>query len=112
VYALASCTASIFRGSTVDEYGDDKPNNGPTGRVATGVMAAIVEHDSSVWDQATSTPRVVRMVEGRVQSNIDVRIGDRIRDDSNNDWFWVENVTRLRAGGRVPDTLLQLRRVT
>jgi hypothetical protein len=111
MYVLATCTASIYRGSNLDDYGDLKPDNGPAGRVATNVIASIVERDSHMWDQATTSPRVVRVVEGRVPSTVDVRVEDRVRDDTHGEWFWVENVTRPRTAGKVPDTVLDLRRI-
>jgi len=111
LYAQATCRASIYRGYSKDEGGDDIPNNGPTGRVASRVIARIEESDSRVWDRVTQTPRVVRFVEGIVGSNVDVQIGDRVVDDTNRVWYVVDNVTQNRAPGRTPDKKLALKLV-
>lgn len=111
MYARATCVASIYRGSTKDEGGDLKPNNTVTGLVVSSVVASIVERDSRVWDNTTRTPRVVRIVEGRVGSNVDVKIDDRVKDVTHDEWFVVTNVTTPRAAGKTPDTVLGLKRV-
>jgi hypothetical protein len=110
IYALATCTASIYRGTTPDpDYGNPIPNN--TVPLSTAVVASIVEKNSRVWDPATQTPRVVRTVRGTVPSTTDILTGDRIRDDTNGELYVVQNVTRPRAAGRTPDAELDLKRV-
>ncbi|MEV8610107.1 head-tail adaptor protein [Amycolatopsis sp. NPDC051373] len=109
MWALATCRASIFRGTVPDEYGDPVPNN--TTPAASGVPLAVDERNSRVFDQATQTPRVVRVVTGTVPSTTDVLTGDRIRDDWNGVLYTVQNVTRPRTAGRAPDTVLELKRV-
>jgi len=110
VYALATCTASIFRATTSDPvYGNPIPDN--TVPLYTGVIASIVEKDSRTWDRATQTPRVVRVVRGTVGSTTDILTGDRIRDDTHGELYTVHNVTRPRAPGRTPDVELELKRV-
>ncbi|MEV4604807.1 hypothetical protein AB0K15_46590 [Amycolatopsis sp. NPDC049253] len=109
MWAFATCRASIFRGTTPDEYGDPVPNNLTPS--ASGVLFAVDERGARVWDPATQTPRVVRVVAGTVPSTTDVLTGDRIRDDTNGVLYLVQNVTRPRAAGRVPDTVLELKRI-
>jgi hypothetical protein len=109
VWALATCRASIFRGTTSSAYGDPVPDN--TTPAATGVLLAVDERSSSVWDPGTQTPRVVRVVTGTVPSTTDVLTGDRIRDDTNGVLYVVQNVTRPRTPGRVRDVELELKRV-
>jgi len=85
------------------------PNN--TTPIQTGVLAAIEERNSRVWDPATQTPRVVRVVKGTVPSTTDIQTGDRFRDDTNNVLYLVQNVTRPREAGRSPDVVLDLKRI-
>jgi hypothetical protein len=110
MWALATCRASIFRGTTPDpDYGNPVPNN--TVALYTDVLASIEERGSRVWDPATQTPRVVRMVTGTVPSTTDILTGDRIRDDRNGVLYAVQNVTRPRTPARTPDVVLDLKRV-
>jgi hypothetical protein len=112
VYAIATSICSLYRGETDNEFGDPVPNNGSTGLVAEDVKANIQEKASRVWDPTTSTPRVIRTHVGIMQSTVDVRIKDRVHDVGHDEWFRVVNVTRPRAVGRTPDTVLDLLRVT
>jgi hypothetical protein len=112
VYALANCRGSLYRGMTESVFGDPVPNLGPSGRVASGIVANVTEKSSRVWDPGTSTTRVVRYHEGRFPSTVDVRIGDSFWNETHDEWYRVTNVTRRRAVGLVPDTELELERVT
>ncbi|MEU0467313.1 hypothetical protein ABZ215_25200 [Amycolatopsis sp. NPDC006131] len=112
MYALANRTVDLYRGTTESEFGDPIEDNTPAARVAAGVLANIEEVKSRVWDPTTNSPRVVRQHYGRVQSTVDVRIGDRVHDPKRGEWFRVTNVTSPVAVGRVPDTVLDLERVT
>ncbi|WP_328448981.1 hypothetical protein [Amycolatopsis sp. NBC_00438] len=109
MYAMATCRASIYRGTTPSDFGDPVPNN--LTPAATGVLLAVDERDTRTWDPATQTPRVVRVVTGTVPSTTDVLTGDRIRDDRNGVLYLVQNVTRPRTPGREPDVLLELKRI-
>lgn len=111
MWALATCRASIFRGTVPDpDYGNPVPDN--TTPLYTNVLACIEEDTSRVWDPATQTPRVVRTVKAQVPSTADVLIGDRLRDDTNDQLWLVQNVSRPHAtGGRKPDAELELKRV-
>ncbi|MFJ1764040.1 hypothetical protein ACIOD2_27245 [Amycolatopsis sp. NPDC088138] len=109
MWVLATCRASIYRGTTPSDYGDPVPNN--VTALYTGVLLAVDEKGSHVWDPATQTPRVVRTVVGTVPSTTDIRTGDRIRDDLNGVLYLVQNVTRPRMPGRSPDTRLELKRL-
>ncbi len=110
MWVLATCRASIFRGTVPDPvHGDPVPNN--LTPAATGVLLAVDERDSRTWDPATQTPRVVRVVTGTVPSTTDILTGDRIRDDTNGVLYLVQNVTRPRTPGRTPDARLDLKRI-
>jgi hypothetical protein len=110
MWALATCRASIFRGTAPDpDYGNPVPDN--TTPSASGVLLAVEERNSRTWDPATQTPRVVRVVSGTVPSTTDVLTGDRIRDDTNGVLYLVQNVTRPRTAGRAPDVQLELKRI-
>lgn len=110
MWALATCRASIFRGTTPDpDFGHPVPNN--TTPLHSNVLANIEERDSTVWDPATQTPRVVRVIEAKVPSTTDVLTGDRLRDDRSDVLYVVQRVTRPRRPGHAPDVVLRLKRV-
>jgi hypothetical protein len=116
MYAIANCRISIFRGTVKDEGGDDAPSNVP---VRTGLLASVEEHrsrDSStsatVQGNVTSTPRQVRSLIGKVGSNVDVRIHDRVLLEATGERYVVINVTQPHKFGRTPDKVLFLKQVT
>ena len=116
MYAIANCRISIFRGTIKDEGGDDAPSNVPE---RTGVPANIEEPRTSVFSSSatvqgnvTPTPRQVRALVGKVGSNVDVRIHDRILLEATGERYVVINVTQPHRFGRVPDKVLNLKQVT
>lgn len=109
MYALATCTASVLRGTGVNVYGDEIDGGAA---VYTGVLAAIREVSSVVSDPSTQTPRTVRSLICHVPSDLDVREGDRLRDDTNSVLYAIENVTHPQGPGVTRDTVLDLQRVT
>jgi hypothetical protein len=116
VYAIANCRISIFRGTVKDEGGDEKPSNVPE---ATGVLASIEEPRTSVFSSSTTvqpqtgtTPRQVRALIGKVGSNVDVRVRDRILLEETGERYVVMNVTAPHHYGRKPDKVLNLKQVT
>jgi hypothetical protein len=116
VYAIANCKVSIFRGTTQDEGGDEKPANIPE---REHVLASIEEPRTSVFSSSATvqpqtgpTPRQIRSLIGKVSAGTDVRIRDRILHEGTGEWFVVMNVTAPHHYGRKPDTVLNLKRVT
>lgn len=109
MYALATTTVSILRGTSVDEYGDAYDN----GTVAaSGIPAAVVEESRRTYDRATQTPRTIRAVRGTLGSGVDVREGDQLRDDRTGLIYAVQAVTQPGGVGMTPDLDVDLIRVT
>jgi len=63
-------------------------------------------------DYATQTPRVVRSVAGTFPPATDVRVLDRVRDDTHGVVYVVDEVTLNRAPGHQPDLQVTLRKVS
>jgi len=99
----------VLRGTTTDDYLDTVDADTVA---SSGVPAAIRERTSRVSGGATGQPRVVRVVSGQVRSGTDVRIGDRLRDDTHGVIYTVENVTDPGGPGNTADLELELKRVT
>ena len=108
MYALATCTVSILRGTSTNEFGDEVDN----GTVAaSGIPASIIVRSKSISDSATQTPRIVQQVIGAIGSNVDIRDTDQIRDDTNGITYVIESVIQPNGPGLTPDLQLELRRV-
>lgn len=108
MYALANCTASILRGTTEDDFGQQVDNNTV---VTSEVLAQITESGRSVQDPNSLTPRTVRDVRGIVPSGTAIRQGDQLRDDTNSRTYLVIEVIRPGNLGVTRDITLQLRQV-
>jgi hypothetical protein len=108
VYALATCTASILRGTSANTWGDVTDN---ATVAASGIPAAITVKSRTVSDSATQTSRVIETVTGAVGSNLDIRDTDRLRDDTHGITYSIEAVTQPGGTGLTADLQLELRRV-
>lgn len=109
MWALGTCRGDILRGVGVDEYGDETDADTV---VVSGVLAAVQERASTVFDQASQTPRVVRTITGQFPNGTDLRVTDRFRDTTKGILYTVENVSDLSGPGYRSDILAELRRVT
>lgn len=111
MYQPATCTASLLRRdpNAKNDRGDP---GGVFAVVATGLPASIAETSRRTWDRATQTPRTVRVLSGLLGSGVDVRTGDRLRDDTNGGLLYtIKTVTQPRSFGYTPDLELDLDRV-
>src|SRR5439155_18008178 len=88
---IPTCTVDILRGETTDGYGD--PVDADTA-VATGMLASIIETSRRIFLPAESRTTHVRMFTGRVAPGVDVREGDRLRDNAAQSIYLVEAVSR------------------
>lgn len=108
MYALATCTTSILRGTSTDAYGDVIDN---ATVAASGIPASIIVSSRTVQDSATQTSRVVETIHCEMISNLDVRDTDQIRDDTHGITYAVQAVTQPNGPGITPDLQIELRRV-
>lgn len=109
MYVVATCTASVLRGTTNDAYGDPEDN---ATVAASGIIASIRETSRVVFDPNTQSPRVVRFTEGVMPAGTDVTDTDQVRDDTYGVTYFVEAVTQERQPGFTPDLKLQLKRIS
>lgn len=92
MYALASTTVSIIRGTTTNPWGDVVDDNSVT-PVATGVLASVAVTNTNRHNPAAQDVRTLRTFSCAVQSNVDVRETDRLRDERSGAIYVVESVT-------------------
>jgi hypothetical protein len=109
VYVIATCTASILRGTATDTYGDAVDS---AVAIATGVIASIREQSRVAFDPSTQEPRVVRFTQGVMPAGTDVTETDQVRDDTYGVTYIVTSVTQGRQPGFTPDLELQLKQIT
>jgi hypothetical protein len=77
---IATTRGAVLRGANDDIFGD--PTDADT--VVAGlsdIPLSVIEKDRREYDPATGTTRVVRELVGRVPAHLDIRDGDRIRDN-------------------------------
>lgn len=108
MYAVATCTISILRGTAQDPiYGDTYDT---TQVIATGIPASIIERSQKITTPGNPTPRIVRAIDGIVGSATDITDADRIRDEKTGQVYVVTAVINSALPGMASDTQLELRR--
>jgi hypothetical protein len=109
MYAVASCVGSIYRGTTTDEFQDVVDDN--TTPAASGVLARVETRNVRVLDQNTQTPTTVRRPVARMQSDTDIRAGDRYRCTRHGVTYAVLSATQPSKSGRESDLIVELQEV-
>lgn len=109
MYAIATCRASILRGSVEDRYGDEADTDTV---VEAGLLANISQTTLNTFDPSTGQARQVRTYRGILERSVDVRTADRLRDDTHSITYTINNVTRNDSPGLSGDVVLELERVT
>jgi len=105
----ANTTATVFRGTDTDEYGDTVDVDTV---VHSGVRMSIIEQARRVFVPADNQDRVIRFTRGRAPSDITILEGDRIRDERNNLTYIVEAVVNPGSPYTDGDTRVDLKRVS
>lgn len=108
MYHLATCRATIYRGTTLNEFGGPKASLMPIKR---NVLASIDEWKMRVSDNVSQTPRTVRITEAFFPYGTDVQVNDRVTDDSHGIEYFVVSVQVIRVAAIRPDLVAELRRV-
>lgn len=89
----ANTTVTVYRGQAADDWGDNMDQDTV---VATGVIASIIEQTVYARPEVTTNPRSFHFAKMRVNYGTDIRVGDRILDETTQD-IWL--ITNLRARG-------------
>lgn len=93
MYARATTTVSILRGTGTDEWGDAVDNDTV---VATGVRASITEQKIYAQGEVTTQPRNLRYARMRCTKGTDVRVNDRVRDERLNQTWTITNISSIQ----------------
>ena len=108
--ARANTRVSILRGTVTNEHGDTVDTQT---QVHTGVPASLIETTRRTYLPAEGAHRVIRSVTCRVTHGTDVLKGDRIRDESTNQVYIVEDLNdNPGSPAHLPDVVIALTRTT
>lgn len=106
--ALANCTLSVYRGTEIDEYGDEVEVN--TTPVLTRIPASVLERSKTVTTYDQNEPRTVRWYTGRVDQGTDIRANDRVRNEQTGTVYLVDSISSPGTGAIPSDMVLDLRK--
>jgi hypothetical protein len=105
----ATTTVDIYRGETVDSYGDPADTDAP---LHTALPASIIERSKTIRNQDTRTSEVVRVYTGRMYASAEVQNEDRIRDRNTGIYYVIDGIAQPANPAATADLQLDLRRLT
>lgn len=105
---IATTTATFMRGSTEDEFGDEVDSNEP---YTESIPVAITQKQMRVFLPDTNEYRTVRQYVGRVNVQVAVQKGDRLKDDRSGQVYLVDEVTYSTSLAQTQGCILDLRSV-
>lgn len=91
---VANTSITVLRGEGTDGWGDAVDADRP---VATRIPAAKMEINRQTERKDTDTPRNIRSYRFRVSRRVDIRDGDRIRDERDGLIYIVDKVKKPTA---------------
>lgn len=107
MYAYPTTTVTVLRGETTDALGDTVSAD----TVAASAMPfSLLEQRRSVYTPADNRVQQVRYFTGRAPGDADIRLGDRIQDESTGDTYYVDTVTQVGSPVTLNDLRLDLRK--
>lgn len=109
MFAQATTTVTILRGTADDVYGDPGDNDTVA---ASGIRASILEQRQTAFTPADNRVLVGRFFTARLPYDTDVLESDRIRDERTGDIYVIDSVTRVASSLVTNDVRLDLRRNT
>jgi len=107
--AIPTTTISIYRGTYTTPAGDVQDSTTP---LYTGVPASIMERNRLGIDSTTQTPIQIRFIVGRVASDQDIQVNDRVQDETTGLYYAVADIGNLSSPVHIPDLRLDLKRLT
>jgi hypothetical protein len=106
----ANTTATIYRGTTANQFGDEVDSNV---LFISGLPVTLIETGKSVQDPSTPTPRTIRQITCIVPEWAGIVNTDRVMDERTGDVYIIISVTRPPTTIGAPvDTVLGLKRIS
>lgn len=103
-------TVSILRTTTTDAYGYEADDNATP--AATGMPASIIEQTQNTSRPDSDRPMTVRLYDCRLPADADVRDGDRIKDESDDQIYMLDTIAKSANPAREMDWRLVIRKVS
>ncbi len=107
--AIPTTTVTILAGTTTNGFGDTVDAAVP---VATGVPASLIEQRQNTTRSASRRPQTMRYARCRVPNGTPVAVGNRVRDESTQIVWQVDDITQVRHVVSTQDIRLNLRRAS
>ncbi len=104
----ANTYVTVYRGTELNYAGDEVDIDTP---LTADLVGYIAEMGRSSTNYSDSMPRTVRRYVGRFDVRADIRLGDRIEDQTTGMIFTVENVSSARRGMFESDLRAELKRL-
>lgn len=106
----ANTTASVMRGTTENQFGDEIDANTP---YISGLPVTLIETGKTVQDPSSATPRTIRQVYCNVPEWAGILNTDRLMDERTGDVYIIISVTKPPTIIGAPvDTILGLKRIS
>jgi hypothetical protein len=106
--ALANTKITVLRGETTNEYGDQVDTEEPFKR---DIPASLIEQTKQLFDLASGTPRTIKLFTCRVNNNTNISLTDRIKDQSTNAIYAIDNISTPTGPTNASDMRLDLSKV-
>lgn len=107
--AIPTTTLTILAGTTTNGFGDTID---AATVVATGVPASLIEQRQNTTRPVSRRPQTMRLARCRVPAGTPVAVGNRVRDESTQVTWQVDDITQLRNVVSANDMRLNLRQAT
>jgi hypothetical protein len=107
MHAIPTTTVTVLRGTSTDGFGDTVSADTVA---ASGVLFSLLEQRRSVFTAGDNRIQQVRYFTGRAPGDADIRLGDRVRDESTGDTYYVDTVTLVGSPVQVNDIRCDLRK--
>jgi len=107
--SLPTTTVTVYRGSSVDQYGDEDDSNTA---VLSKVPCSLLEQRRLVATQDSTQPMIVRYYTARLPYGTDIETGDRLLDEKTNVIYMVDSYAQVQSPFIQGDLRLDLRRVS
>jgi hypothetical protein len=101
----ATTTVTIYRGETIDDYGDPVDSNTI---VATGVPASILEQTVKAWTEVSTLPRAYRWAKMRLTYGYNIQQNDRVLDERTGEIWTIVQISRRGNPVRGTDVRVDL----
>jgi hypothetical protein len=107
---ICNTTATVFHGTTQNQFGDTVDDNQP---VMTGLPVLLAETGKTVQDPSSPTPRTIRQITCQVPQYAGITSDYRIKDEATGDTYIIIGITTPPTIIGAPvDVILDLKRIS